>query len=852
MLAGGMARVFLAYDESLGREIVVKVLSPELTYEFSAARFAREIKLAAALQEPHIVPVLSAGQTVGGLPYFTMPFVRGESLRTRIRKGPVPLEESLAILRDVASALAYAHRQGVVHRDIKPENILLSEGTAVVTDFGIAKAVQAARKEGSHITQPGDYLGTPMYMAPEQAAADPATDQRADIYAWGIVAYELLSGKHPFVEKTSPQALLTAQMSDTPPPIKATKSRVPQSISDLVARCLSKNAEMRPVTGTELLAALDDPTTSRFPRLNEPPDRRGVLIAMFIIALFLVGGAVWRSQAASDKQPLIAVLPFETEGVGADSSFADGLRDAVTGKLARLGGLSVIDRKSVASLTASQGTSAQQAGKALGADFVLLASVRWAKGSDGEPLVRVSPALIRVSDGTTHWAGEPEIVSPADPFTIQASVATRVAEALDVVIVARERTTMAMRATDDTGAFAAVIRGKRINEENTTASYSEYEKALRQFERAYRLDPRYADALGLAAQTMATMSYSGGTKMLDSASILAERALELDPTQANAVATVAFRGLGRPSEALVILRRAVRENPSNIDLLLYEQRALQYVGDSAAAWEAVQRVLPLAPASRSALATSFITAVALRQYSAAADFVARERALDPAALGPAFDAATLAEKLGDRAGVTRAVRDLRARGGRLGASDGELMRNGDAALQNELANGSLASFAPGSALDTVNFYAEKAELFATRGDYARAEALADSAWQVETRMAYDQNHSAYVRRTQYEVLAWLAALLGDRPLAMAMLRQAGQSPSLAMYPKGVEAVQLSCTTAAVYGFLGDGEAMMPFAKRCFTSVNGYPLTYLNDPEFAWRKNDPRIKALAGGQTLTAK
>ncbi len=846
--AGGMARVFLARDESLGREVVVKVLPPELTYEFSAARFAREIKLAAALQEPHIVPVLSAGQTVGGAPYFTMPFVRGESLRERIRKGPVPLEESLAILRDVASALAYAHRQGIVHRDIKPENILLSEGTAVVTDFGIAKAVQAARKEGAEITQPGDNVGTPMYMSPEQAAADPATDQRADIYAWGVVAYELLSGKHPFAEKTSPQDLLAAQMSDTPPPITATKSRVPRSISDLVMRCLSKRAAMRPATGTELLAALDDPTTTRFPRVYVDSRRkRGVLIATLVTALILVGGAVWRARAASARPPLIAVLPFETEGPGADSSFADGLRDAVTGKLARLAGLSVIDRKSVSSLGASPGTSAQQAGRSLGADFVLRASVRWAKGADGQPRVRVSPVLIRVSDGTTRWAGEQEIVSPADPFTIQASVATRVAEALDVVMVARERTTMAMRATGDTGAFAAVVRGKRINEENTTASYSEYEKALRQFERAYGRDPGYADALGLAAQTMATMSYARGTKMLDSASVLAQRALAIDPTQANAVATVAFRGLGRPAEALAILRRAVRANPSNIELLAYEQRALQYVGDSAAAWEAVKRILPLAPASKSVLATSFNTALALRRYSDAADLVARERALDPAALGPIFDAATLAEKLGDSAGVARAVRDLRARGGRLGASDGDLMRNGDAALQNELATGSLASFGPGSALDSVNFYAEKAELFAGRGDYARARTLADSAWRLEKRMADDPNQSIYVRRTQYEVLAWLAALLGDRPLALTMLRQAGESPTIAKYPKGVEAVQLSCTRAAVYGFLGDAETMLPFARRCFTSANGYPIAYLKDAEFAWRKNDPRMRALAKGQ-----
>jgi serine/threonine protein kinase/tetratricopeptide (TPR) repeat protein len=854
--AGGMARVFVARDESLGREIVVKVLPPELTYEFSAARFAREIKLAAALQEPHILPVLSAGQTVGGLPYFTMPFVRGESLRERIKKGPIPLEESLSILRDVASALAYAHREGIVHRDIKPENILLSEGTAVVTDFGIAKAVQAARKEkpkgGPEITRPGDYLGTPSYMAPEQAAADPAMDQRADIYAWGIVAYELISGKHPFAGKTSPQALLTAQMSDTPPPIAPAKPNVPHAISDLVTHCLSKTAAMRPANGTELLAMLNDPSSVRRPR-NPISSRRnrGILIATLVIAALLIGGAVWRARAASHKPPVIAVLPFETEGPDADSSFADGLRDAVTGKLARLGGLSVIDRKSVTSLATAPGTSPQQAGKSLGADFVLRASVRWAKAADGSPLVRVSPALIRVSDGTTSWAGEPDIVSPADPFSIQARVATRVAEALDVAMIDRERTTMALKATEDTGAFAAVVRGKRINEENTTASYSEYEKALRQFEYAYRRDPRYADALGLAAQTMATMSYARGVKMLDSASFLAQRALEMDPTQANAVATVAFRGFDRPSEALSILRRAVRENPSSIELLAYEQRALQFVGDSAGAWDAAKRLVLLAPGSKAVLSTSFNTALALRRYRDAADFMARERGLDPAALGPIFDAATLAEKLGDRAGVARAVQELRARGGRLGAADGELMRNGDQALQNELATGSLASFSPGSALDSVNFYAEKAELFAGRGDYTRARTLADSAWRLEKRMADDPNQSAFVRRTQYEVLAWLAALLGDKKIALDMLAHAGVSPTISMYPNGVEAVQLSCTRAAVYGFLGDAETMVPFARRCFTSANGYPVSYLKDPEFAWSMKDPRMSALTRGQA-TAK
>ncbi|HMH25234.1 MAG TPA: protein kinase, partial [Gemmatimonadaceae bacterium] len=783
----------------------MKVLPPELTYGFSAARFTREFKLAATLQEPHIVPVLTAGQTTSGLPFYTMPFVRGESLRVYIRRGRIPLEECLTILHDIARALAYAHKQGIVHRDIKPENILLSEGTAVVTDFGIAKAVQAAMTATppeaggggvAAITLPGDTVGTPAYMSPEQAAGDPTTDQRADIYAWGVIAYELLTGKHPFAEKTgSPQALLTAQMSDTPPLISAGNPAVPRPIAELVLSCLSKTAAMRPANGSALLAALDDPST--VPRRRIGVDRlrrRGALFAALVVVLTLIGVALWRSRAAA-RPPLIAVLPFETEGEGADSGFADGLRDAVTGKLARLTGLSVIDRKSVLSLAGSPPTSAQQAGKSLGADYVLQASVRWAKGADGKPQVRVSPTLIRVSDGTTRWAGEPEIVSPSDPFTIQASVATRVAEALDVEMAARERTTMARRATSDTGAFAAVIRGKRITDENRTSSYREYERALRYFESAYQRDPDYADALGLAGQALAGMSYAGGKKLLDSATVLAQRALDLDPTQVNAVATLAFRGFGRPAEALGILRQALRENPSSIDLLMYEQRALVFVGDSAGAWEAVQRILPLAPASKSVLATCFRTALALRRYSEAKDLVARERALDPAALGPIFDAAILSAKLGDRGAVGQAVLELESRGGRLGASDGDIMRNGDTWLQNELATGSLASYAPGSAIDSVTFYAEKAELFMARNDYARAKGLADSAWRLEKRMADDPNLPIFVRRTQYEVLAWLAALRGDRPVALSMLRQAGESQSIAMYPDGAEAVQLTCTKA---------------------------------------------------------
>ncbi len=205
-----MSRVFLATDTHLERYVVVKVLAPDLAAALSTERFAREVKLAAQLQEPHIVPVLADGVTADGLPYYTMPYVPGASLRHRMEQGRVPLPEAVGILRDMARALAYAHGHGVVHRDIKPENVLLHEGTAVVTDFGIAKALSASttKAPSGTLTLVGTSLGTPAYMAPEQVAADPNIDARADIYAVGVVAYEMLTGKPPFTG--TPQAILAA------------------------------------------------------------------------------------------------------------------------------------------------------------------------------------------------------------------------------------------------------------------------------------------------------------------------------------------------------------------------------------------------------------------------------------------------------------------------------------------------------------------------------------------------------------------------------------------------------------------------------------------------------------------
>ena len=258
---GGMSKVFVAEELRLKRKVVVKVLSPELAQGISIERFEREIQTVAALQHANIVPVHTAGDT-NGLPFYTMPFVEGESLRARLARGPFAVTEVIGILRDVSKALAYAHQRGVVHRDIKPDNVLISGGVAVVTDFGIAKAISASRTEsgGATLTQIGTSIGTPAYMAPEQAAGDPDIDHRADLYALGAMAYELLAGQPVFSNRT-PQRMLAAHMGEVPKPITEFRGDLPPALADLVMRCLAKEADKRPQQASDIARVLDTITS---------------------------------------------------------------------------------------------------------------------------------------------------------------------------------------------------------------------------------------------------------------------------------------------------------------------------------------------------------------------------------------------------------------------------------------------------------------------------------------------------------------------------------------------------------------------------------------------------------------
>ncbi|HEX6573525.1 MAG TPA: protein kinase [Gemmatimonadaceae bacterium] len=304
----GMSRVFVATEIELGRQVVVKVLPPDLAAGINVDRFRREIQLAARLQHPHIVPLLAAGAK-GSLLYYTMPFIAGENLRTRLTKrGELPVQEATKILREVADALSYAHEQGVVHRDIKPENILISGNHALVLDFGVSKALSSSTSEtsteGPTLTSLGIALGTPAYMAPEQAAADPNVDARADIYAVGIVGYELLSGRTPFAGLNQQQTL-AAHITTEPTPVAQHRPQIPPGLASVIMRCIEKRASDRFQNADDLYAALEPysvtsgstaPTTA-VPAVRKPfrwtPQRiavaagiAGVVVMGFIASTF--------------------------------------------------------------------------------------------------------------------------------------------------------------------------------------------------------------------------------------------------------------------------------------------------------------------------------------------------------------------------------------------------------------------------------------------------------------------------------------------------------------------------------------------------------------------------------------
>jgi serine/threonine-protein kinase len=407
--------------------------------------------------------VLSAGE-FGNLPYFIMPFIDGESLRARMMRGPLSVREAVTILKDVVRALGFAHGRGIIHRDIKPDNVLLASGAAVVTDFGDAKALTASRQQQGAVnsaptmTGVGTSLGTPAYMAPEQAAADPSTDHRADIYALGIVAYEMLTGAPPFHGRT-PQALLAAQLSEVPKPLTSRRYDVSVPLSTLIMQCLEKEPGKRPKTAGDVLRALDDPgvlVSDAFPAAEAPKARRRRLMEIGVGVLVVAAVAVaWvltepeptpgspadsarvaaaRADSARNAPPPAAPVPtgpsgvavFPLTSIGADaqaSQAAEGITSELATAISRVPGVRVSSQTTAAAVRQNARTPSEAA-RTLNATMLVEGTVQRA-GSR----LRVSVRLVNVANDSTVWASTFNGTT-ADALTLQDSTVRAVASAV--------------------------------------------------------------------------------------------------------------------------------------------------------------------------------------------------------------------------------------------------------------------------------------------------------------------------------------------------------------------------------------------------------------------------------------
>ena len=663
---GGMSRVFLARDESLGREVVIKLLPPELAAEMSAERFSREIKLAAALQNPHVLPVLSAG-VANRLPYYTMPFVRGETLRAAMETKSLSTEDALGVLRDVAKALRYAHGEGVVHRDIKPENILLSTGSAVVVDFGIAKALSASRTDapGGTLTLIGTSMGTPAYMSPEQAAADPNIDHRADLYAWGVVAYELLAGRHPFAGKITPQQYLAAHLSESPPPISRFASNIPSAAADVVMRALEKDPNRRPQSADEILSSLGgtSSTSGSAAAIGKARNWQMAIFALAAVVLIAVGFGLWRNRGASDAAPqiMLAVLPFENQGPPEQDYFVDGLSDAVNGKLAGLSGIGVIDRRST--LPYKKTTKpVKQIGSELGVQYVLAGVVRWAKSPSGMR-AQISPTLVSTRDATTKWAGEPLVVTSDDPFTAQTEIATKVAGALQLALGSQEKGELARRPTQSTEAYDAYLRGRSIFERSIRSSFSvrDIDQSIAELRRAVALDPKFATAWATLSAAHAARLYEvpGDTTSMRTVREAAERSISLDPRDPMAI--VNYSALmwreGDRAGAKRMVENALKAGITDPDLLVSHAWDLSDAREYDSSEVAVEHAIQLNPRYVETRLAGSDLAEVRREWDVARRHARAVLSIDPTDERGWAELGQIARNIGDTAGIRRTIEE---------------------------------------------------------------------------------------------------------------------------------------------------------------------------------------------------
>jgi serine/threonine-protein kinase len=600
---GGMSHVFLVADAALSRRIAVKILPTDPNATVDTERFRREIQIAASLQHPCIVPVLTTG-FMDDVPYYSMPFVAGESLRSRLATGQLlPLPRAVRVLRDVASAIAHAHEHGVAHRDLKPDNVLLSSGYAVVTDFGIAKAVSSSRNEDTELTSRGMTVGTPAYMAPEQAAADPSADHRVDLYALGVMAYEILTGHRPFVGRTA-QELLVAHITKQPPAITDRRLDLPPSLAALVMRCLSKAPDDRP-SAAETVERLDAVSSA--------------------VGNTAVTTGSTTPTSSSAALPSIAVLPFVNLTGNSDNDYlADGLAEEILNALARLRTMHVAARSSS---FAFRGPSIdlRQAGERLGVRHILEGSVR----KSGNRL-RVTVQLADVATGFQLWS-ERYDREATDVFEMQDDIAASVVDTLEVTLLKPTGAPLAPRLTTSLEAYEFYLRGRFAW--NQVGSGIEH--SLELFEKALAIDPGFALAHAGVADVFvvaALFETMPPAEAFQLARVAAERAKSIDETlpEAHAVlgAISLFHDWDFPT-ARGLLERAIALNPSNLSAYTWLAMYHALRGDPDTSIEWARRAILVDPL---AAAASYIELYALytaQRFEEAVECAHRVLSLNP-------------------------------------------------------------------------------------------------------------------------------------------------------------------------------------------------------------------------------
>jgi serine/threonine-protein kinase len=577
---GGMSRVFVAHETRLNREVVIKVLPPDLAAGIKTERFEREIQFAARLQHPHIVPLLSAGAQ-DGLLYYTMPFVHGPSLAARLQDAEaLKLADAVAIFRDVADALTYAHTEGVVHRDIKPQNILLQGHHAVVLDFGVAKAVTEAVSDAS-LTSTGLTLGTPLYMAPEQALADPHIDGRADIYSLGIVAYEVLCGHPPFRSST-PRGVMAAHITATPLALEKANPSVPRDLASIVMRCIEKDPIDRWQSADDLCEVLNDfgarftparkqsaqpshvnslkRVETEFSRRQEITAPRAITpfvayLLLLLIAVLGAGAFFYRRWSATGDDKSLVVLPFNDASAKELAYFTDGMTEDVITNLVQVEGLRVISPSSTFALRNNDSNPAT-IGRNLRVDYVLEGAVRW----EGRK-VRINARLVNVKNRSYAWSNsyDRDVV---DVTEMQASIAKDISAALALRLAPQSRRDVQKSNRTTLDAYEYFLKGNFAQRGFTEDSL---ELAISYYDSALAIDPSYARAY--AGKASAYYNLADDFWLPSEAYPLvrdnAQKAIALDGKQADAYALLASYELAYGwnwENAGVNARRAVALN----------------------------------------------------------------------------------------------------------------------------------------------------------------------------------------------------------------------------------------------------------------------------------------------------